>query len=196
MFNAKRLLFGLLRSQITGSRSRRARRGFGGSRMGGIGGALLGSLATTALQSYMERQKSPSSPAPTTLPPESTSSEEDEAAQVLVQVMISAAKADGEVSPAERQRILDESAQAGADEEERAFLQRELEKPLDLDALLNRIRELQMAEEAYAASLLAIEVDTPAEQQYLAYLATRLNLEAETVAQLHERFDAPRPLST
>ena len=84
--------------------------------------------------------------------------------------------------------------QAGTDAEERVFLQQELDKPLALDTVLHRIRDPQMAEEAYAASLLAIEVDTPAEQQYLAYLATRLNLDAETVAQLHKRFDAPRPL--
>lgn len=194
MFNAKRLLFGLLRSHMTGSRSRRVRRGFGGSRMGSMAGGLLGSLAMTALQSYMDRQKSSSGPAATELPAESASTEENEAAQTLVQVMISAAKADGEVTSTERQRILNEVTQAGADEEERAFLQRELDKPIDLDAVLNRVRDLQMAEEAYAASLLVIEVDTPAEQQYLAYLATRLNLNAETVAQLHDRFDAPQSL--
>jgi hypothetical protein len=54
MFDAKRLLFGLLRSQMTGSRSNRVQRGFGGSTPGGIGGGLLGSLAMTALQSYMK----------------------------------------------------------------------------------------------------------------------------------------------
>jgi len=193
MFNAKRLLLGLLRSRMTGSRSRRVQRGLGGSRMGSMAGGLLGSLAMTALQSYMDRQKSSGSAA-TELPADSASTEENEAAQTLVQVMISAAKADGEVTSTERQRILNEVTQAGADEEERAFLQHELDKPIDLDAVLNRVRDLQMAEEAYAASLLAIEVDTPAEQQYLAYLATRLNLNAETVAQLHERFDAPPPL--
>ena len=191
MFDAKRLLFGLLRSQMTGSRSNRVQRGFGGSTPGGIGGGLLGSLAMTALQSYMNQRRSPSSPAATALPPESASPEQDEAAQTLVQVMIAAAQADGEIAAAERQRILDELTQAGADEEERAFLQ---DKPLDLEAVFSRVRDLQMAEEAYTASLLTIEVDTPAEQQYLAYLATRLNLGAETVAQLHERFDAPAPL--
>ena len=148
----------------------------------------------SALQSYMNKERSPSSPAATALPPESASTEQDEAAQTLVQVMIAAAQADGEITAAERQRILDELTQAGADEEERAFLQRELDKPLDLEAVFSRVRDLQMAEEAYTASLLTIEVDTPAEQQYLAYLATRLNLGAETVAQLHERFDAPAPL--
>jgi uncharacterized membrane protein YebE (DUF533 family) len=162
--------------------------------MGSMAGGLLGSLAMTALQSYMDRQKSSSGPAATELPAEFASTEENEAAQTLVQVMISAAKADGEVTSTERQRILNEVTQAGADEEERAFLQRELDKPIDLDAVLNRVRDLQMAEEAYAASLLVIEVDTPAEQQYLAYLATRLNLNAETVAQLHDRFDAPQSL--
>jgi len=181
---------------MTGSRSHRVQRGFGGSALGGMGGGLLGSLAMTAVQSYMERQRSPVSPATTTQPPESATIEGDEAAQILVQVMIAAARADGEITAAERQRILDELTQAGADEEERLFLQRELDKPLDLDAVLSRIRDHQMEEEAYTASLLAIEVDTPAEQQYLAYLATRLNLESETVVQLHERFDAPRPLST
>jgi uncharacterized membrane protein YebE (DUF533 family) len=194
MFDAKRLLFGLLRSQMTGSRSQRVQRGFGGSTPGGIGGGLLGSLAMTALQSYMNKQGSPSSPAATALPSESASAEQDVAAQTLVQVMIAAAQADGEITAAERQRILDELTQAGADEEERAFLQRELDKPLDLEAVFSRVHDLQMAEEAYAASLLTLEVDTPAEQQYLAYLATRLNLGAETVAQLHERFDAPAPL--
>jgi uncharacterized membrane protein YebE (DUF533 family) len=194
MFDAKRLLFSLLRSQMTGSRSNRVQRGFGGSTPGGIGGGLLGSLAMTALQSYMNQRRSPSSPAATALPPESASPEQDEAAQTLVQVMIAAAQADGEIAAAERQRILDELTQAGADEEERAFLQRELDKPLDLEAVFSRVRDLQMAEEAYAASLLTIEIDTPAEQQYLAYLATRLNLGAETVAQLHERFNAPAPL--
>jgi uncharacterized membrane protein YebE (DUF533 family) len=39
-------------------------------------------------------------------------------------------------------------SQAGADEEERAFLQGERDKPLDLDAVLDRIRDRQMAEEA------------------------------------------------
>jgi hypothetical protein len=34
---------------------------------------------------------------------------------------------------------------------------------------------VDLVEKAYTASLLAIEVDTPAKQQYLAYLVTQLN---------------------
>ena len=43
----------------------------------------------------------------------------------------------------------------------------------------------ELAAEVYAASLLAIEVDTPAEQQYLQQLAEGLGLPAEAVAHIH-----------
>lgn len=193
MFSAKRLLLGLLRSQMTGSRAHRARRGFGGSSFGGVGGALLGGLVSRALESYRERQSPAASHGAATLPAESTSAEEAEATN-LIHLMILAAKADGEISPAERQRITEELVRTGADDEERAFFQRALDEPLDLDTVLRRIDNPQMAEEAYAASLLAIEIDTPAEQQYLAYLATRLKLDDKTITRIHEQFDAPRPL--
>lgn len=193
MFDAKRLLFSLLRRAMTGSRPHRVRRGFDRSSLGSMGAGLLGSLAMTALQSYRQQQGSSSSSTASTPPPEPTSASDDEAANILIQAMVSAAKADGEVDPQERQRILAELTEAGADEEEKAFIQRELEKPLDLDTLASRVHSPQMAEEVYTASLLAIEVDTPAEQRYLAYLAARLHLDAERVAQLHARFDAPQP---
>jgi uncharacterized membrane protein YebE (DUF533 family) len=157
-----------------------------------VAGGLLGSLAMSALQSYRERQQSSSTPLDTALPTEPASTLENEEAQTLVQVMISAAKADGEVSSDERERILNELSQAGADEEDRVFLQHALDEPIDLDALIKRVCDLKMEEEAYAASLLTIDAATPAEQQYLTYLATRLNLSAETVAEFHDSFDAPQ----
>jgi uncharacterized membrane protein YebE (DUF533 family) len=193
MFDAKRLLFGLLRHAMTGSRPHRVRRGFGRSGLDRMGMGVLGSLAMTALQNYMQRPGPAASGTATTPSPEAVSASDDEAVNILIQAMVAAAKADGEVDPQERQRVLAELTEAGADEEERAFIQHELEKPLDLDALASRVHTPQMAEEVYAASLLAIEVDTSAEQRYLAYLAARLNLDAEKVTQLHERFDAPQP---
>jgi uncharacterized membrane protein YebE (DUF533 family) len=159
--------------------------------MSGVGLGMLGSLAATALQSYMQRQSSPSSG--DTTPSQPLPSEgDDEAAQTLIYAMIAAAKADGAIDYTEQQRILTELSQAGADAEERAFIQREMAKPLDLDALVTRVQDKHMAEEVYAASLLAIEVDTSAEQQYLRDLAARLQLEAQTVTALHERFDVPQ----
>jgi uncharacterized membrane protein YebE (DUF533 family) len=44
--------------------------------------------------------------------------------------------------------------------------------------------------EIYVASLLAIEVDTPAERAYLSLLAARLGLDEPLVAELHEQVEA------
>jgi uncharacterized membrane protein YebE (DUF533 family) len=192
MFDAKRLLFGLVRSAMSGSRPHRVRQGLGRSSLGGVGMGMLGSLAMTALQSYMQQQSSRSSGA-ATVPSQPLPSEgDDEAAYTLIYAMIAAAKADGAIDYKEQQRTLTELTEAGADDEARAFVQREMERPLDLDALVSRVQDERMAEEVYAASLLAIEVDTPAEQHYLQDLAARLHLDAQTVTQLHDRFDVPR----
>jgi uncharacterized membrane protein YebE (DUF533 family) len=112
---------------------------------------------------------------------------------LLIHAMIAAAKADGEVDAAEMQGILGRLEQAGISAEERAFLMTELTRPLDLDALAARVADPALAPEVYAASLLAITVDTPAEEAYLRTLAEKLQLDAATVAHLHQQFNAPLP---
>jgi uncharacterized membrane protein YebE (DUF533 family) len=57
------------------------------------------------------------------------------------------------------------------------FVRTEMGRPLDLKALLREIPNPQMATEVYAASLLAIEVDTPEERDYLRQLAQGLELD-------------------
>lgn len=48
--------------------------------------------------------------------------------------------------------------------------------PRDLDALVKGVAPQREGVEVHAASLLAIEVDTPAEKECMARLATALNL--------------------
>ena len=55
----------------------------------------------------------------------------------------------------------------------------ELRKPLDMDAIVKLATTPELAMEIYAASVLAIEPDSAAEQQYLGTLATRLKLAPE-----------------
>ena len=55
--------------------------------------------------------------------------------------------------------------------------------PPDVDALAHDARTL--AAQVYAASLLAIDVDTEAERDYLQRLAGALRLDADTVPQLN-----------
>ena len=61
----------------------------------------------------------------------------------------------------------------------------ELRKPLDVDAVAQGARTPEQAAEIYVASLLAIDVDNPAERGYLAMLAARLELDEKLVAHLH-----------
>jgi uncharacterized membrane protein YebE (DUF533 family) len=105
--------------------------------------------------------------------------------------MISAAKADGDIDQQEMQRIVGRLKDAGMDAEAQAWVLGELSRPLDLDALVADIPNPELAAEVYAASLLAVEVDTPAERDYLARLAQRTGLQPAVVRQIHQSMGVP-----
>jgi uncharacterized membrane protein YebE (DUF533 family) len=105
-------------------------------------------------------------------------------AMLVLKAMINAAKADGQIDDTERQRILGKLEEAGADAEALEFVQAEMRRPFDVDGLPEAPNP-QTAVEVYAASLLAIEVDTPAEREYLRRLAQGLGLEESAVQRLH-----------
>jgi uncharacterized membrane protein YebE (DUF533 family) len=191
-----------------------SRRGGGGYRrssgggnlrgaMGAGGLALLGMLAMKALRNSGQ-QPAPGAAAPQPagnqpggaddlagmLPDEAIS---DRTATLVVRAMISAAKADGEIDATERQRILGKVQEDGTDPEELRFLEQEMARPPDPDGLAAEARDPAVAAQVYGASLLAIKVDTPAEQAYLRDLAGKLGLDRSVVAQLHQALGAPAP---
>ena len=100
--------------------------------------------------------------------------------------MINAAKADGAMDQSEVRRIAGKLESDGADPQTRQFIAQEMLKPMDLESLIARAQTPQMAVEVYAASLLAIEVDTQAEQDYLRRLAQGLRLAPTTVQRVHQ----------
>ena len=100
--------------------------------------------------------------------------------------MINAAKADGQVDQEELQRIVGRLRQAGAEAEALQFVMSELRKPMDLEGLVQDVPDQEVAVQLYAASLLAIEVDTDSERQYLRRLAHRLGLDASVVRRVHQ----------
>jgi uncharacterized membrane protein YebE (DUF533 family) len=104
--------------------------------------------------------------------------------------MVSAAKADGSIDPEERARILGRLAERGAGDAERAYLEEEMARPLDIERLISQVHDPALAAEVYAASLLAIDPETPAEKAYLAMLAARLNLDPGMIRELESRLDA------
>lgn len=158
---------------------------------GGI--AAIGGLAYKAYQDYRAGQakpadsSAPAQQAAVLLPPPADSPFAiDNAPQggqgfalELVSAMINAAKADGHIDDAERAKIEARLSEDGLDEEERAFLSRELAAPLDIERVVKAAKSKEEAIELYTASCLAITSDHPAEQGYLAMLAARLGLEPE-----------------
>ncbi|WP_085904383.1 tellurite resistance TerB family protein [Kiloniella majae] len=103
----------------------------------------------------------------------------------LVSAMIAAAKADGQIDSAEQDAIFAKIDELGLSNDEKAFLMDQLRRPLDIDSLVALAKNKEQAVELYVASLMAIEVDDPAEQGYLSMLAARLKLEPELVSHIH-----------
>jgi uncharacterized membrane protein YebE (DUF533 family) len=180
--------------------------GGGGAMKGALGGgalALLGSIAMSALKNYQGGAAQPGAAqgaeaiakdAPLGLREPQTPDEEaelDRTASLILLAMINAAKADGQIDGGEVQRIAGRLEEAGADQEAREFVMAELRKPLDLEGLTREAHGPEVAAEVYAASLLAIEVDTAAERDYLRRLAARLGLDAAAVQRIHQMMDVP-----
>jgi uncharacterized membrane protein YebE (DUF533 family) len=172
-----------------------------GGRRGGMGGALgggllamLGSLAFSALKNRPTAGAGASTAdivreAPLGLREPQTEAEEaqlQDTARLAIRAMINAAKADGAIDGAEMGRIMGKLKESGADSEERDFVMDELQKPQDMDSLVRDAKTPELAVQVYGASLLAIEVDTPAERDYLDKLAKALALDGETVERVHK----------
>lgn len=101
----------------------------------------------------------------------------------LMRLMISAARADGELGPAERDRILREAREVGAE----ALVLREIESPLPLGELVAGVTDPQFKEQLYTLAFTIVRADesvTGGERIYLAQLAHRLSLDAPAVARL------------
>jgi uncharacterized membrane protein YebE (DUF533 family) len=115
-------------------------------------------------------------------------------ALIVLRAMINAAKADGQIDNDEIQRITGKLQGAGADASARDFVLEELGKPQDLDGILRAVPNREVGAQVYAASLLSIKVDTPAEKDYMQRLAEGLDLGPEAVVNLHQVLGVP-PIS-
>ena len=163
----------------------------GGSRsMGGaLGGgvmALLGAMAFSALKKGGQS----AAEVPVGLQEVKTSEEKEELehdAGLIFKAMINAAKADGQIDQNELNRIVGKLGEMGIDSDAKDYIIAEMQKPMDTDALVNAAAGRPgLGAQIYAASLLAIEVDTPAERDYLHSLGERLGLNLATIAELEQ----------
>jgi uncharacterized membrane protein YebE (DUF533 family) len=162
--------------------------GKGASLKGAIGGgamAMLGALAFKALKGTMDNRE-PEVPLGLREPVGEVEAQQlENNAGIVLKAMINAAKADGQIDPEEIQRILGKLQEGGLEKEEHELLMAEMNKPLDLDGLCsNAAGHPELGAQIYAASLLAIEVDTPSEQEYMTKLAQGLGLTPEVTRRL------------
>jgi uncharacterized membrane protein YebE (DUF533 family) len=163
--------------------------GGGGKSLGGaLGGgvmALLGAMAYQALKGVGSQE--PEVPLGLVEP---TSEAERQALEqnsaIVLTAMINAAKADGQIDRGEIQRIVGKLKETGMAEEGQQYVMAEMQKPIDTFALVAAAKgRPALAAQIYAASLLAIEVDTPAEKKYLDQLAVGLGLQPEVAQRIH-----------
>ena len=169
----------------------------GGSRSGSAGGGsgagaqLLGGLVMAALQMLGQRGASTGQSAFSGLAgmvesgqaslPTMDVDQTQRQAMTFVKAMINAAKADGQIDAEERQKII--SKLSDVDPQEVAFIQEEMRKPLNFDFFSEVTQD--MALQVYAVSLMAITLDTDAENHYMQQLAQGLGLDPQTVNAIH-----------
>lgn len=172
---------GLLAAVLLGTGAGRSITG-SALKLGGL--AAVAGLAYKAYQNYQngsapkdeDQTELLPPPTDTSFHPEQAPQGEAEFALTLVRAMVAAARADGHIDDEERSRIADKLALSGIGEEAEAFLNAELDRPLDLDALVAAAETDAQRVELYTASRLAIEPQTRAERGYLDMLAGRLKL--------------------
>jgi uncharacterized membrane protein YebE (DUF533 family) len=167
--------------------------------LGGL--AVIAGLGYTAWRRYQEGRGGSAAPAARGagelpagfLPPPTQAQALDSLGRVLLQAMIAAARADGKLDGDERRALFEHVARIELPEPERAELYAALERPVDVQTLVAAATSQERAVEIYTASLLAIEVDTPAERGYLAMLAAALGLPDALVTHIHREAGVAQP---
>lgn len=165
--------------------------GGGGAARGAIGGSALAVLGTLAMNALKARAAAQGGGTPAATPEEMRQMTSDDTARLLLTAMITAAKADGQIDGQEMSRVMGEAGKDGSTDEERRFLLDEIARPMDIGALVSAVPSPAVGAQVYAASLMAISVDTPAEKAYLRELAAGLGLDDGTVQRLHASVGAP-----
>jgi uncharacterized membrane protein YebE (DUF533 family) len=239
MFNAEKLLGGLLSGAMGSSHGSRSGHslGHGGGLLTGAAGMAAIGLAIGAFEHFTSQKNQPGAsgipqapglppkglppigpspgatpppfaPAPGSLPPSAPPSSPpvipqaekvsagprmpESDAILMIRAMIAAAYADGMLDKQEMKNIMDRMESAGLDSEERQFILRELSNPADIDTIIGEVNTPAMAQQVYSVSLMAIEVDTDKEREYLNALAGRLFLSDAVVARIHDNLGKPK----
>ena len=164
----------------------------GGLLGGGAAGGLMGQMASRAdrpsgqpqmgfgeaLNASFDDERDP--------PP--VTPEQEAAAGLMLRAMVQAARADGVIDAEERERLMGHLQDL--DPEERRFVEEEMQAPVDPEGLARQVPK-GLEPQIYAMSLMAIDLDHPAEVDYLRRLARALGLSDAEVELAHDEVGAP-----
>ena len=158
--------------------------GGGGGGAGGLMGMLAkgvgGAGAAGVLGSLLGGGGSKEAAAAPAAPPQ----EAHDQAALMIRAMCNAAKADGEIDETEQQNIISKLGEI--DEAEANFLRQEFSAPLDVQGFAASVPR-EMAAQVYALSCASVRVDTREEVAYLQQLGQALQLDGDTLNQVHKQ---------
>ncbi|MEO0342758.1 MAG: DUF533 domain-containing protein [Pseudomonadota bacterium] len=141
----------------------------------GTGAGGFGDMLNQSLDSFGKADVQPTS-------------DQEDAARYLLAAMLEAAKADGEIDSSEKKALMD--AMADASDADQAFVQEVLSKPIDVDAIIGNLPN-DMYEQAYAMSLLAIDLNNEAEAKHLHKMASAMGISQSEVNAIHGQMGEP-----
>ena len=167
------------------------------SKIGGnvatVGGtAALTVIATKAYQNWQAKknvatQNTQQQPQQSVLDFDSLPKEnQEEQSRAILTAVIAAAKADGYFDERERQ-IIREHAEKIGDADTMAWVQQQINKPLDANEIAALATSPELAAEIYLASLLVIDVQNESEKLYLNSLAEKLKLEPQLRLEIEQQ---------
>jgi uncharacterized membrane protein YebE (DUF533 family) len=165
--------------------------GAGLARYGGM--AVIGVLAYQALKRFQAQQAGQKEVAAAQAPPPDSGFHPSQApggadavSGVLVKAMVAAAQADGVIDEDEQSRLAGRLDQLGMSSADRGALIQQLRTPVDPQELVDAATSPELALQIYAASALAVKIDSPTERSYLDRLANDLGVDPGLKAQVEQ----------
>lgn len=163
----------------------------GGSRssvpLGGVGGGVMGLLGMMAFKALKSAGQASQPTAGITAPAGTGAQVFENDAHLILTAMLDAAKADGTVDADELNRITSKMKEAGIDQAGMNYVIGQLQSPMATEAIVAAVRgRPELAAQVYSVSLMAIEVDTPAERAYLDRLAAGMGLAPEVARNIEQ----------
>ncbi|MFD1794357.1 tellurite resistance TerB family protein [Paracoccus aurantiacus] len=177
--------------QLTGG-AKTTRTGQSGGGIGDLLGGLLGGAAAGSLANKGAQQQNDASFGELLNdslsnggePEVAPTPEQNAVAGLMLRAMIQAAKADGKIDDAEKERLMGQLGDL--DDEERQFIREQMAAPVDAKALASDVPD-GLGPQVYLMSVMAIDFDSQEEAQYLHQLAQALGIQPQTINQIHEK---------